>query len=549
MSQLSKMTHSRNQWKDKAKQRAERERYQRKQHARLQAKYNRTANALQETQARLRQLEVQRHRLVTRPKVDVVHLALQLFVEARIGFRATSRVLTLLALTLGIKNAPCPQTIINWVIRLAIVRLDAARSLRGLPLSQAPFTNGLIFMIDISIGLGSGKILAVLACDAQHHQLATGALSLQQVHCIGVCVAPSWTGEAIAWVLKRLIAQMGRPAAYLKDGGSELHKAVDGLAAQGLASPCLDDISHAAAGLLKRTYQDHPAFAAFLSACGRVSGKLKHTLLACLAPPQVRTKARFMNVHRLFSWAQRLLQLSPPGGAKAGSTLARLRACIDELPACKALIKRCLGDAHGLLACQKIVKTQGLCHDTVRQCEPLIEAMPSAAVRQECRAYLAVQLETAKALGLDHIGLPISSDSMESLFGVAKQHGVGQTQDAARMALRLPALCGVPTREEAKQVLTVSVARQQEITGQFISLTKQRREVLGHPERLESLSRNPGEPHVDLIPSPKKRSNDETMLKLSMGYENRYGPQLTGRDDFVFLENTGSPGMREAALT
>src|SRR5260370_14105359 len=50
--------------------------------------------------------------------------------------------------------------------------------------------------------------------------------------------------------------------------------------------------------MLKRTSQDHPAFERFLSACGQVSGKLKHTLLACLAPPTVRTKARFMHVHR-----------------------------------------------------------------------------------------------------------------------------------------------------------------------------------------------------------------------------------------------------------
>ena len=92
--------------------------------------------------------------------------------------------------------------------------------------------------------------------------------------------------------------------------------------------------------MLKHAYQHHPAFERFLSACGRVSGKLKQTLLASLAPPTVRTKARFMNVHRLFTWAERLLTLSPPGGAKAGSILARLRACINELPACKDLIKR-----------------------------------------------------------------------------------------------------------------------------------------------------------------------------------------------------------------
>jgi hypothetical protein len=342
---------------------------------------------------------------------------------------------------------------------------------------------------------------------------------------------------------------MGRPSAYLKDGGSELHKAVALLEEQGLESPCIDDISHAAAGILKRTYQHHPAFEAFLSVCGRVSGKLKQTILACLVPPNVRTKARFMNVHRLFTWADRVLKLSPAGGAKAGSTLARLRACLDELPACKGLIKHFRADAEGLLACQKILKTTGLSHDTRAQCEPLLDAMPSPAVRREFRAYLAFELETATTLGLDHIGLPISSDSIESLFGVAKQHGVGPTQDAARIALRLPALCGVPTREEAEQVLEVSVARQQEITGQFISLTKQRHEVLGHPERLESLSRHQGDPQVELMPRPKNRSNYQETIHISNGYEEYHGPLLRSSGGLHFLENAGPPGRRETVLT
>jgi len=96
---------------------------------------------------------------------------------------------------------------------------------------------------------------------------------------------------------------------------------------------------------------------------------------------------------------------------------------------------------------------------------------------------------------------------------------VGETQDAARIALRLPALCGLPTREEAEQVLEVSVARQQEFTGQGISLTKQRREVLAHPERLESLNLTQGTPQVELIPSPKNRSNYQNIVQISNGYE------------------------------
>jgi hypothetical protein len=474
-------------------------------------------------------LKAQLQEQVTQPKAEVVLITLQLFFVARIGFRAVSRVLSLLACALGIKKAPCPQTVINWVTRLAIVRSQSARRLKGLPLRQAPFRNGLIWLIDISIGLGTGKILAVLAVDAQ--------------------VADSWTGDTIAELLKRLIARMGRPAAYLKDGGSDLHKAVDILGEQGLASPCIDDISHAVAGMLKRIYQDHPAFETFVSACGRVSGKLKHTILACLAPPKVRTKARFMNVHRLFTWADRVLKLSPAGGAKKGSTLAKLRACLGQLPACKALIKRFQADALGLLECQKILKTKGLSHDTRARCEPLIDTMPSSALRQEFRAYLDFELEIATTLGLDHIGLLISSDALESLFGVAKLRGVGETQDAHRIALRLPAFCGVPTREEAEQVLKVSVTKQQELTDQFTSLTKQRREVLGHPERLESLSLEQATPHVELILSPKNRSNYQEIINISNGYEEYYGPPLKSPAERHFLGNVGPPGIKETALT
>jgi len=328
-----------------------------------------------------------------------------------------------------------------------------------------------------------------------------------------------------------------------------LQKAVAWLDDTGLASPCLDDISHAVAGMLKRYSQHHPAFARFLSAGGRVSATLKHTLLACLAPPSGRTTARFMHGHRLCPWATRGLELSLPGGAKRGSLLARLRASLEQLPVCKALIKRLQSDARGLLACQQTLTTRGRSHNTRAQCEPLLDTMPASALRQECRASLDFARKTATTLGLDHVGLPISSDAIASLFGVAKQHGVGQTQDATRIALRLPALCGVPTRAEAKQVLAVSGARQQEVTGQLIALTEQRRDVLGHPERLESLRQRAGASHVELLPRPKNRSNRETIVKLSTGYENQYGPRLADRDDLGLIENTGPPDIREAALT
>jgi hypothetical protein len=86
--------------------------------------------------------------------------------------------------------------------------------------------------------------------------------------------------------------------------------------------------------------------------------------------------------------------------------------------------------------------------------------MASVRVRQEFSRYLHHQLETAQQLGLDEVGLPISSDPIESLFRLTKQHGVGPVKDANRIALRIPALCGVPTLEEAQQVLEITVNQQ-----------------------------------------------------------------------------------------
>jgi hypothetical protein len=202
-----------------------------------------------------------------------------------------------------------------------------------------------------------------------------------------------------------------------------------------------------------------------------------------------------------------------------------------------------------LLACQEILKTHGLGVATLAQCEPLIDAIPTAAIRQEFRAYLHYQLETAQTLGLDQVGVPISSDTIESLFGVGKRHGVGETLDAARIALRLPAFCGLPTRQEAEQVLGVSVPRQHEFTAALTSLTQQRREVLSRPGDLESLHREPNSPHWELIPSPKTRANNEVSISIKATYENNNGTRFAPPDESMVIEHTGPHGCERIALT
>jgi hypothetical protein len=164
------------------------------------------------------------------------------------------------------------------------------------------------------------------------------------------------------------------------------------------------------------------------------------------------------------------------------------------------------------------------------QCKPLIQAIATATLRHEFGAYLESQLDTAQSLGLDVIGMPISTNPLESLYGLSKSHGVGETRDPNRIAMRLPALCGIPTREEAERALGVSVAEHQEITAGLASLTKQRRDVLLNPDRIESLI--DGQTHVELIPNAKNRSNNQKILQFPVAYRETRGSQMSRQNGY-----------------
>jgi hypothetical protein len=383
-------------------------------------------------------------------------------------------------------------------------------------------------MIDISIGLGSGKILVVLALDMNHHVRKQGAPKLQNVCCVAVSVSASWTGEAIADFLQKVIAIIGRPVAYLKDGGKDLGKAVRILGERGFSSFSIDDISHVVANLLKHEYQNHPMFETFISACGRVSKKLKQTILACLVPPKVTTKARFMNLHRLVNWADKLLKHSPKGRAPKGSVLSKLRESLDQIPQCKTFINHFLRDANPLLKCQGLLKTKGLSIETYVDCKRWIENIPvRSPVRRGFINWAEEHLMISKQLGFEEKGLPICSDNIESLFGISKQHGTSEIKNANRIAVRIPAMCGELTREDARRVLSVSVKEQRQIEGSLISLTAQRHQILPNPGCLDQIISDKTKRNLELIPRPKNRSNIVINNIISDDYTCSAGPVVS----------------------
>ncbi len=156
------------------------------------------------------------------------------------------------------------------------------------------------------------------------------------------------------------------------------------------------------------------------------------------------------------------------------------------------------------MECQKILKHKGLNLETYAQCEKLLEVIPaSSSIRIGFNDWANEHLAIANTLQLNQTGLPISTDVLESLFGVGKRFGTGQMKDANRIASRLPALCGTFTKENVQDVVNISVAQQKEVTGCVDSLIKQRRDVLPNPGMLEVLAQSSDRRNFELIPSPE----------------------------------------------
>ena len=226
MSEKWKLTQSRDSWKEKAIVRGKNECALRKEIRRIKADRDRFKQAAKKADAKLKAIghgekaknnnEKSSCKL---KKIELIFIALMLFIQARIGFRATSRVLKVLSPYLGIEKSPCPQTISNWVNRLSIVKTQANFQNTGNHI-VTNFSKGFAWLIDLSIGLGSGKILSVLALDLKHYQANNHAPNLRNVICIATSVATSWTGETIMAFLNKVMASVGgAPCAFLKDGG------------------------------------------------------------------------------------------------------------------------------------------------------------------------------------------------------------------------------------------------------------------------------------------------------------------------------------------
>jgi hypothetical protein len=238
-------------------------------------------------------------------------LGVEILMRSRCCLRGGKVLLQILQQHLKV-GTPSHETLRRWLLRIGLYVLRQ-------PLEAA---KDLVWIVDHSCPMGPEKCLLVVAVPQSVARAKNWALTHQDMRVLHLDVMSSSTGELMEQQLLGLAGRFGAPQQIITDHGTDLRKGIRLLRQAYPEIIDTYDISHKLACLLKAELSNDERWQAFLTACAKARPRLQQTQGSHLMPPEVRVKARYMNLNRQVSWAQETLNyLDSPDDPKLAKSL------------------------------------------------------------------------------------------------------------------------------------------------------------------------------------------------------------------------------------
>jgi hypothetical protein len=97
------------------------------------------------------------------------------------------------------------------------------------------------------------------------------------------------------------------PCAIISDCGGDLSAGIAQFCEEYPQTIPLKDLPHFAANAIKKELNNDPQWVAYLADANRSKTQLRQTTFAFLLPPDLKSKARWMNLDPLIAWSERVL--------------------------------------------------------------------------------------------------------------------------------------------------------------------------------------------------------------------------------------------------
>lgn len=337
-------------------------------------------------------------------------------------------------------------TVRLWLLRLGLYHLSR-------PKQQA---DDWMWIIDHTVQLGDRKCLVIVGLrQSAWEQAESRVLSHEDVQLIDLQPVVQSNGKVVYQQLKAAATKTGEPRAIISDRGSDLHCGIELYRQRHAGTVWMYDIKHKTACLLKQTLNSDQSWVKFTEHAHRFKQQISFSPLAGLAPPQQRSKARYMNVDVLTDWATQRLALlnSRKTIIQVGLKPAQVEEKLGWLRAFEPQIGR-WGELLAVVgAAEHYIRHEGLHLEAATEldaCMPKPATRPAQQMRRQLLEFVREQGQQARE-GERLLG---SSEVLESVIGKFKhmagergQHGM------TGMALSIGAFVGPQTIDTVQTAL------------------------------------------------------------------------------------------------
>ncbi|MFN0053936.1 MAG: hypothetical protein ACKV0T_17290 [Planctomycetales bacterium] len=388
--------------------------------------------------------------------VGMISLFLKLVLRCAVGFRGAAAVLKVVSpLFPVLEPAPSPNGGQFWLLRLGLFELTRIKER----------ADDWIWFIDHTIQIGNVKCLIVVGVrlsawlgkrdkDGNLCPLTQEDLSIWLI----LPVSES-NGEIVLKQLEDLSEKTQTiPAGIVSDCGADLQKGIADFCEKHTETVPLNDIAHAVANVLKAELNKCESWAAFMADANRAKTQMRQTKFAFLMPPELKPKARWMNLEALVTWSGKALDFVTAPHAVDGVTWEpeELEAKLGWLLKYRSQLSdwsRMMAAAETTL---QYVRQNGYHLNATAELrielEPFFTEEPTAASRVAYNILEAVQKRTSAIP--EGKRLPGSSEVLESLIGKAKQlEGQQSKSGFTKMVLGIAAAVADLSEENIKEAL------------------------------------------------------------------------------------------------
>jgi hypothetical protein len=226
----------------------------------------------------------------------IMRLMMRGLLGARAGQRSLAAVLRMVSSWLpGGAATPCANTARMWLLRLGLYELTRPRRK----------AEDWVWILDHTVQLGPHKALAIVG--VRLGRWKQRPLRHGDVTVLDITPMLRSTGEIVESRLAAVAEKTGVPRAIVCDGGTDLRRGIADFQKTRPGIACLYDVKHKMALLLQRQLERDSRWVRFVGHVNQSRSRLALTNLACLIPPNLKAKARYMNLGPLTRWGRNVL--------------------------------------------------------------------------------------------------------------------------------------------------------------------------------------------------------------------------------------------------